>query len=204
MGDDVVSVELWRGYVMGRFYARRADSDVAVAVSPCFRIAKWPWEERVSLKRDQTVISALAALKTTLVEAGWQRISDDAGAHWYQLSFRHPLQSGSLATPARQTSNGRIHLAERIRDAHTDIPHLVEPTIDRPAANGHAVGEVSEEIVAALQAGPLTSSELCGQVGRSSGAVRIARRELELAGLVRRAAPPAGRSRRAIYWQLSR
>ena len=62
---------------------------------------------------------------------------------------------------------------------------------------------VRREIVTALSHGPLASSELCREVGRSSDVVRAARRELEHAGLVQKTSPPLGRSRRATYWQLS-
>jgi hypothetical protein len=176
MGDEVVTVALWRGYVVGRFYARPADRDVAVAVSPSFRIVRWPWERRVSLDRDPDATAALEALQNALTEAGWQRIStgNGSGSRWYH---------GSFLRPAGRNGNG--------------VRPVPEP------ANGHAVGALAGEVVAALQAGPLTSSELCIRVGRPSGVVRVARRELERAGQVQRAAPPAGRSRRAIYWQLS-
>jgi len=177
MGDEVVSVELWRGYVMGHFYARSADTNAAVAVSPPFRMVRWPWEERISLKRDPTAVSALDALQKTLVEAGWQRISRRKGTRWYELSFSN--------------SPRNLHVAERV------------PTVEKPA-NEIAVGAVAREVVAALQAGPLSSGELCNRIGRPSGAVRVARRELEKAGLVQKAPTPAGRSRRAIYWQLPR
>lgn len=186
MGDEVVSVALWRGYVTGRFYARPADRDVALALSPSFRIARWPWEERVSLERNRDAAGALAALQNGLVAAGWER-SADVGSRWYERSFRRPVWNG--VTPLAHTVNGvHLHVAER----------APEPV------NGHASGAVAREVVEALQAGPLTSHELCSRVGRSSGTVRVARRELEVAGLVQKAAPPAGRSRRAIYWQLSR
>jgi hypothetical protein len=174
MGDEVVSIALWRGYVMGRFYARPAARDVAVAVSPSFRIARWPWERRVSLDRDPRATGALDALERALTEAGWQRIFPNTGSRWYQVSFLEP---------AGRNGNGARPVAE--------------------PANGHAVGTLAGEVVAALQGGPLTSSELCIRVGRPSGVVRVARRELERAGQVQKATPPAGRSRRAIYWQLS-
>ena len=190
MGDEVLSVALWRGYVMGRFYARSADSDGAVAVSPAFRMVRWPWEERVSLRRDPDALGALDALRKTLNDAGWQRTPARVGARWYELSFRNSPLSLHVAEPAEP--------AERAERA--------EPAVDWPPANGngHAVGAVAGEIVAALQAGPLASGELCSRIGRPSGIVRGARRELEVAGLVQKAAPPAGRSRRATYWQLSR
>lgn len=184
MGDEVVSVALWRGYVTGRFYARSAGRDVAVALSPSFRIVSWPWEGRVSLSRNQEAVGALDALQQELIEAGWERSSADAGSRWYQLSFRQPQQRGVL-TPRPHKANGtRIHVAE-------------------PQTSGHAASGVAGAIVAALESGPLASSELSSRVGRPSGVVRVARRELEVAGLVQKAAPPAGRSKRATYWKLS-
>jgi hypothetical protein len=203
MADEVVSVALWRGYVTGCFYARPADRDVAVAQSPTFRISRWPWQRPTSVERDQTAAGALDALQKALVDAGWQRMSGGAGARWYQLSFRKPVRDGLLTPRPREVDVARLHVAEPVREAPAEVPDHVEATVAEPA-NGHTSAQVAEEIVAALQAGPLASHELCSRVGRHSGIVRIARRELEHAGLVRRAPTPAGRSKRAIYWQLSR
>src|ERR1700748_325129 len=123
MGDEVVSVALWRGYVTGRFYARSADRDVAVALSPSFRIVRWPWESRVSLSQNQQAVGALDELQQGLIEAGWERSSAKAGSRWYQLSFRQPLRRGFL-TPPHKANGTRIHVAE-------------------PRANGHAAGAVA-------------------------------------------------------------
>jgi hypothetical protein len=203
MGDDTLSVALWRGYVTGRFYARPADRDVAVALSPSFRIASLPWETRVPLDQNPSALHALDALRETLAEAGWQHIPAGAGSRWYQLAFGPAPRSG--LRPARsQNANGvRIHVAERVREARTDISEVPQPTLAK-LGNGHGPDAVARKIVAALRTGPLTSSELCSRISHSSGAVRIARRELEVAGLVQKAARPAGGSKRAIYWQLSR
>jgi hypothetical protein len=192
MGDEVVSVALWRGYVTGRFYARSADRNVALALSPSFRIVRWPWESRVSLSRNQDAVDALDELQQGLIKAGWERSSAKAGSRWYQLSFRQPLRGGSL-TPRPHKANGtRIHVAER-----------AAPAVEERPSNGHAAGAVAGAIVAALESGPLASSELSRRVGRPSGVVRMARRELEVAGLVQKAAPPPGGSKRATYWTLS-
>ena len=192
MGDEVLSVALWRGYVTGQFYARPADRDVAVARSPSFRIVRWPWESPVALDRNPDAVGALEALQEALVEAGWERSSADAGSRWYQLSFRQALRRGFLTPRPPKVNGARFHVAEP-----------AAPTVDGPPTNGHAPGGVAGAIVAALESGPLASSELSSRVGRPSRVVRVARRELELAGLVQQAAPPAGRSRRATYWQLS-
>lgn len=203
MADEVVSVALWRGYVTGCFYARPADRDVAVALSPSFRISRWPWQRRTSLERDQTAASALNALQKVLLEDGWQRTSSDAGSRWYQLSFRKTLRDGFLTPRPRKADVARLHVAEPVRGAPAGAPDHVEATVDE-SANGHASSPVADEIVAALRAGPLASHELCSRVGRPSGIVRIVRRDLEHAGLVRKAPTPAGGSKRAIYWQLTR
>jgi len=202
MADEVVSVALWRGYLMGCFYARPADRDVAVALSPSFRIVRLPWESHVSLERNRTAVGALDALQKTLREAGWQRVSAGTGSRWYQLAFCQPRRGGLFTPRPRRANGARFYAADRVRDAQADTPDLAEPTVDEPT-NGHAAGAVAREIVAALRDGPLASNELCRRVGRPSGVVRVARRELELAGLVQKAVPPAGRSRRPTYWQLS-
>jgi DNA-binding transcriptional ArsR family regulator len=177
-GEEVVSVALWRGYVKGCFWARAAGSDVAVAVSPSFRIVRLPWEKPVPLDRDANVLSALVALEKTLKEGGWQRVSGSMDSQWFELSFRQPLGSSVVALEPRKANGMHVF------------------------ANGRP-GPVRREIVAALSHGPLASGELCRRVGRSSDAVRAARRELEQAGLVQKTSPPLGRSRRATYWQLS-
>ncbi len=184
MTDEVVSVAFWRGYVTGRFYAHPVDRDVAVAQSPSFRVARLPWEKRIALDRNPAAASALDALQKALIEAGWQQVSVGSGSCWFQLSFRRPLRSGFLTPLPRSAVD------------------LAEAPVGEPA-NGHAAGAIAGQIIAVLEEGPLASNELCRRVGRSSRVVRVARTELELAGLVRKAAPPAGRSKRATYWQLS-
>ena len=170
--DEVVSVDLWRGYVTACFYARRPDSDLAIAVSPSFRILRPPWKKEIPLADDRRAVDALSELEQTLIEAGWQPVGGRPDAPWYQLSF------------------GRTHGSRG------------GPWVDE-MVNGHSPGSVAAEIVTALRTGPLASSELGSRVGRSSVVVRAAREELERAGLVKRASPPPGRSRRATYWKLS-
>jgi hypothetical protein len=201
MGDDILSVALWRGYVTGRFYARPAEHDVAVVLSPSFRIASLPWESSVPLDQNEKAVGAFDALVNMLAEAGWERRSADVGSPWYRQTFRRP-PPGSPTPRSRKANGSRIHIAEDSRDPRAAITHVAEPRLARPS-NGHATDVVARKIIAALRSGTLTSSELCSRISHSTGVVRVARRELELAGLVQKAARPAGGSKRAIYWQLS-
>lgn len=198
-----VSVALWRGYVTGCFYARPGDVDVAVVVSPSFRILRLPWQKRVPLDQNPDAVGALSELERTLIARGWQRIPGLPSSRWYQLWFgRPPRDSDLIALPAG-AAEGIASRPGRPGDAGTDVAaHLAVPPAGGPS-NGHPRNVVGREIVAALSHGPLASSELCRRIGRSPTLVRAARGELELAGLIRQASPPPGRSRRATYWELT-
>ena len=192
--DEVVSVELWRGYVTGCFYARPADRDAAIAVSPAFRILRLPWESRVPLERHRSALGAFAVLGKMLVETGWHPVAGRTGARWYQRSFSRK-RPGAFTPP-------RPPRVVRRAPADTNGRPVDPPPDD--VTNGHPADSVAGEIVTALSSGPLASSELYSRVGRSAPVVRAVRTELEQAGLVQKASPPPGRSRRATYWKLSR
>jgi len=93
------SIALWRGYVAGQFYLREPESRAALALSPTFRIWRFPWQERKPLDEDAGAVAALAALRADLILKGWERMRRASGSEWYELRFRwhgsdHPGSSG--------------------------------------------------------------------------------------------------------------
>jgi len=94
------SIALWRGYVAGQFYLREPEGGAALALSPTFRIWRFPWQERKPLDEDADALAALAALRADLISEGWERMRRASGSEWYELRFRwhgsdhHPGSSG--------------------------------------------------------------------------------------------------------------
>jgi hypothetical protein len=199
-----VRIALWRGYVSACFYARPPDADFAIAISPSFRILRLPWEQRVPLHEHPGAVDSLRVLEQKLHDQGWQRIGFPAEHAWYELSFSRSAPTDTAVRSTPQPAGATVSAIHgTVGTSH--IPPLRSPT----APNGTAdqarpllENEISREIIAVLQHGPVTTSELCRRVGRSTNATRTARRELEVAGLVRRASPPPGGSTRASYWEL--
>jgi hypothetical protein len=98
-GQARCTVALWRGYVSGCFYARPPETDVALFVSPSFRIVRLPWRPEVPLHEDPAVIGALKTLEETLVAQGWQRTRRAPRSGWYELRFKQAPRDESRGGP---------------------------------------------------------------------------------------------------------
>ena len=63
-------IVLWRGYIAGRFYARPADGEEVVRLSPSFPIWSLPWQKRKPIDEDADALAALARLEADLLGQG--------------------------------------------------------------------------------------------------------------------------------------
>ena len=197
MTYEQITVALWRGYFSGCFYARPPEDDVAVAVSPPFRVFRLPWKEWTALHENPGAVDALRLLEGQLSDEGWQRTGPSRGGAWYERQFRRttPVECAGATRP--RPDRGVIS------PIHPSDP-APRPSPPRQDGGGLPENEIRDAIVEALHDTRLATSELCRRVGRHPSAVRAARRRLEAAGLVRRVPPPPGVSTRAAYWELVR
>ena len=103
------SIALWRGYVAGQFYLREPEGGAALALSPTFRIWRFPWQERKPLDEDAGAVAALAALRADLISDGWERMRRASGSECTSFA------SGGmdLTTPAPLVDRMQDHEGER-------------------------------------------------------------------------------------------
>ena len=114
MADQVdrCTIELWRGYVSALFYARPVERDVALQLSPPFRIWRLPSRRPVPLSDNLAAKASLLELEEILAAKGWKRTRSEPGTEWYELQFiqngrstaRSPVPKNSQQ---RRSSNAR-------------------------------------------------------------------------------------------------
>jgi hypothetical protein len=135
--EEQCVVALWRGYVDGCFYARPPDADIALAVSPSFRIFRFPGSRRLSLEEDPAATGSLRVLEERLAAEGWQRMRGGPSSAWYGLSFRKPAR-----TARREDRRERmVASADGRHNGSAKEPAAAEPYASGPARSDGAAGD---------------------------------------------------------------